>query len=74
VPFVYVVCGSEEIAQRADRVAFDAGYPVRWSKSFGQPSFLRLGVRLPKHARGLARAWREDEELQRLVQEHRKKS
>jgi histidinol-phosphate/aromatic aminotransferase/cobyric acid decarboxylase-like protein len=68
VPFVYVDCGAEEIAEHADRVAFNAGYPVRWCKSFGQPNFVRLGVRLPKHAKGLVTAWLGDERLRGLVQ------
>jgi histidinol-phosphate/aromatic aminotransferase/cobyric acid decarboxylase-like protein len=67
VPFVYVDCGSEEIAEHADKVAFKAGYPVRWCKSFGQPNFLRLGVRLPSHAKGLVGAWLADEHLRELV-------
>jgi histidinol-phosphate/aromatic aminotransferase/cobyric acid decarboxylase-like protein len=69
VPFVYVDCGNEEIAERADRVAFEAGYPVRWCKSFGQPCFLRLGVRLPKYGRGLVNAWIEDRQLSELLRE-----
>lgn len=70
VPFIYVDCLSEKIAERADRVAFEAGYPVRWCKSFGQPAFVRLGVRLPRHAKGLAAAWAQDGELNRMIAEH----
>jgi histidinol-phosphate/aromatic aminotransferase/cobyric acid decarboxylase-like protein len=72
VPFVYVDCRSEEIAERADHVAFEAGYPVRWCKSFGQPAFVRLGVRLPRHAQGLAAAWKADPELTRMLADYKR--
>jgi histidinol-phosphate/aromatic aminotransferase/cobyric acid decarboxylase-like protein len=48
VPWVYVNCGSAEIAERATACAFRAGCPVRWCASFGRPTCLRLGVRAPE--------------------------
>jgi histidinol-phosphate/aromatic aminotransferase/cobyric acid decarboxylase-like protein len=57
VPYVYVDMLEDEIAKEADRTAFEAGYPIRLCASFGQPHNVRLGVRLPRHARGLQTAW-----------------
>lgn len=57
VPWVYVDAGGEETARRASDVAQAAGVPVRWCKSFGQPAFLRLGVRCPASQDVLFGAW-----------------
>lgn len=57
VPWVYVDVGGEATARRASDVAQAAGVPVRWCKSFGQPAFLRLGVRCPASQDVLFGAW-----------------
>jgi histidinol-phosphate/aromatic aminotransferase/cobyric acid decarboxylase-like protein len=57
VPWVFVDCGSAEVAERAAAVAQDAGCPVRWCASFGCPSRLRLGVRTPAQQDKLQEAW-----------------
>ncbi|KAF6004599.1 hypothetical protein F1559_004619 [Cyanidiococcus yangmingshanensis] len=58
IPWIYVNCGSEEIAQRATACAFRAGCPVRWCASFGRPCCLRLGVRAPEKQDALMSALR----------------
>jgi histidinol-phosphate/aromatic aminotransferase/cobyric acid decarboxylase-like protein len=58
VPWIYVNCGSEEIAKRATACAFRAGCPVRWCASFGRPCCLRLGVRAPEKQDALMSALR----------------
>jgi len=72
VPYVYVDMLTEEIAGKADKIAFEAGYPVRWCKSFGQPNFLRLGVRTPQHALGLVSALKGNAELAALIKQQKK--
>ena len=72
VPYVYVDFGTEECAQLADKVAFEAGYPLRWCKSFGQPTTCRLGVRLPQHALGLVTAFKKNEKLMELIKAQKK--
>eukprot|EP00168_Porphyra_purpurea_P016545 TRINITY_DN5392_c0_g1_i5.p2 TRINITY_DN5392_c0_g1~~TRINITY_DN5392_c0_g1_i5.p2 ORF type:complete len:390 (-),score=148.97 TRINITY_DN5392_c0_g1_i5:177-1259(-) len=57
VPWVYVDAGGEATARRAADVAQAAGVPVRWCASFGQPAFLRLGVRCPASQDVLFGAW-----------------
>ncbi|EAY19702.1 histidinol-phosphate aminotransferase, putative [Trichomonas vaginalis G3] len=63
VPYVYVDFYTEELAGLADKVAFEAGYPLRWCKSFGTPTCCRLGVRTPQHALGLVTAFKSCKEL-----------
>ena len=60
VPWVYVDCGSEQVAERAHDAALRAGCPVRWCRSFGRPQCLRLGVRSPEHQDVLMAAWRRE--------------
>jgi len=48
VPWVFVECHSPEAAAAANAAALAAGCPVRYCKSFGLPSCIRLGVRDPK--------------------------
>ena len=60
VPWVYVDTGSEATARRASDVAQAAGVPVRWCKSYGQPAFLRLGVRCPASQDVLFSAWAQE--------------
>jgi histidinol-phosphate/aromatic aminotransferase/cobyric acid decarboxylase-like protein len=57
VPWVFVDCGSADVAERAAAAAQDAGCPVRWCASFGCPSRLRLGVRTPAQQDKLQEAW-----------------
>ncbi|KAL0215578.1 hypothetical protein P9112_007762 [Eukaryota sp. TZLM1-RC] len=66
VPWVYVDCHSEKVAARLHDVALDAGLPVRHCKSFGQPTFLRLGIRTSLHQNMLFKAWLRDQELYNL--------
>jgi len=58
VPWVFVDCGSAEVAEKATELAMKAGCPVRWCASFGTPQHLRLGVRAPQHQDILQHAWR----------------
>jgi threonine-phosphate decarboxylase len=69
VPFVYIDMLDPAIAAQAEKVAFQAGYPIRVCASFGQPQFVRLGVRIPRHARGLQQAWLRDERLTEMIRE-----
>lgn len=57
VPWLFVDCGTEAAAEKAFRVAFEVGCPVRWCKSFGCPTSLRLGIREPKSQDVLQQAW-----------------
>jgi histidinol-phosphate/aromatic aminotransferase/cobyric acid decarboxylase-like protein len=57
VPWVYLDCGSAELAANAADVAHAAGCPVRLCASFGTPSCIRLGVRSPDAQRVLFGAW-----------------
>ncbi|KAL0228273.1 hypothetical protein RCL1_004416 [Eukaryota sp. TZLM3-RCL] len=68
VPWIYVDTGSAEIAKRMHDVALAAGVPVRHCESFGQPTFLRLGVRTPLHQNILIRSWLSDSVLYKLVE------
>jgi hypothetical protein len=67
VPFVYVDMLSEEIATRANQVAFDHGFPVRHCLSFGKPTFLLLGVRLLAYSVELVNALKNDEQIQQML-------
>jgi histidinol-phosphate/aromatic aminotransferase/cobyric acid decarboxylase-like protein len=57
VPWVFVDCGSAQVAESAAAAAQDAGCPVRWCASFGCPSNLRIGVRTPAQQDKLQEAW-----------------
>jgi histidinol-phosphate/aromatic aminotransferase/cobyric acid decarboxylase-like protein len=57
VPWVYLDCGSEEVAASAADVAHEAGCPVRLCATFGTPTCIRLGVREPKAQNALFAAW-----------------
>jgi histidinol-phosphate/aromatic aminotransferase/cobyric acid decarboxylase-like protein len=60
VPWLFVDCGSAEVAERAAAVAEDAGCPVHWCAacaSFDCPLHLRLGVRTPALQDKLQEAW-----------------
>jgi len=57
VPWIFVDCDSEEVAQRASQLAQQAGCPVRWCASYGTPRFLRLGIRHPDAQDALMAAW-----------------
>lgn len=74
VPYVYVDMLDDEIAKEADKTAFEAGYPIRLCTSFSQPHNVRLGVRLPKHARGLQQAWMENKKLMEMIKEFHAKN
>jgi histidinol-phosphate/aromatic aminotransferase/cobyric acid decarboxylase-like protein len=74
VPFVYVDMLDDEIAKEAERTAFFAGYPIRLCTSFGQPHNVRLGVRLPMHARGLQAAWLGNEKLVAMIRDFKEKN
>ena len=73
VPYVYVDMLTPEITTLAEKVAFDAGYPVRNCTSFGRPHHVRLGVRLPVHARGMAAAFKANKELMDMIDDFHKK-
>ncbi|KAL0248389.1 hypothetical protein GEMRC1_003625 [Eukaryota sp. GEM-RC1] len=68
VPWIYVDCKRADIAERMTSVALEAGLPVRHCESYGQPTFLRLGIRTPIHQNLLLRAWIRDPVLYGLVQ------
>jgi len=57
VPYVWVDCGSAEVAEKAASVAHEAGCPVRWAASFGTPQHIRLGLRESAHQDILFQAW-----------------
>lgn len=57
VPWVYLDCGSAEVAAKAADVAHVAGCPVRLCASFGTPSCIRLGVRDMDAQKALFAAW-----------------
>lgn len=57
VPWVFLDCGSAELAANAADVAHNAGCPVRLCASFGTPSCIRLGVRDPEAQKALFAAW-----------------
>mmetsp|Transcript_8856 Transcript_8856/g.26604 ORF Transcript_8856/g.26604 Transcript_8856/m.26604 type:complete len:351 (-) Transcript_8856:77-1129(-) len=57
VPYIFVDCGSPEVAEKAATVAQKAGCPVRWCASFGCPQHLRLGVREPSKQDVLHKTW-----------------
>lgn len=59
VPWVYLNCGSKEVAASATEIAHRAGCPVRNCSSFGTPSHIRLGVRSPEAQDVLFAAWKE---------------
>ncbi|OHT15314.1 histidinol-phosphate aminotransferase [Tritrichomonas foetus] len=67
VPYVYVDMLTDEIAKEADKVAFDAGFPIRICASFGKPHNARLGVRLPEHVEKLALSWINNEKLTNMI-------
>lgn len=60
VPWVFVNVGNEKLAQRAVEVAQSVGCPIRPCASFGLPTFIRLGIRMPQHQKILFEAWKEE--------------
>lgn len=67
VPYVYLDMGSAEIASRAEKVAFDAGLPVRNCASFGKPQFVRVAVRPLEFVHQLVDALKSDNTLTELM-------
>jgi histidinol-phosphate/aromatic aminotransferase/cobyric acid decarboxylase-like protein len=67
VPFIYVDFKTKEAAERADRLAFDNGLPIRLCADYGKPSHVRLGVRDIKYVKMLIDIWKADEELTKLM-------
>ena len=74
VPYVYVDMLDDEIAKEADRIAFEAGFPIRLCASFGQPHHVRLGVRLPEYAQELQKAWKQNEKLMGMIKDFYQKN
>lgn len=58
IPWVFVKCPSESVAQRAVRAAQEAGCPVRPCGSYGLGDHVRVAVREPKFQKILLAAWR----------------
>jgi histidinol-phosphate/aromatic aminotransferase/cobyric acid decarboxylase-like protein len=67
VPFIYVDMLTVEIAAEAERVAFEAGFPIRSCASFGTPQFVRMAVRPPKVVQELVAALRASKRLMAMV-------
>lgn len=68
VPYVYVDMHTKEMAELAEKVAFDAGLPVRSCKSYGKPAFLRLAIRKIEFFNQLLDAWKANKELMEMIQ------
>ncbi|OHT13703.1 histidinol-phosphate aminotransferase [Tritrichomonas foetus] len=72
VPYIYVDFLNEEITQEAERIAFEAGYPIRVCKSYGAPHHVRLGIRLIEHQEAMQKAWLASEKLKNLISEYKR--
>lgn len=67
VPYVFSNFYTEEIAALAEKIAFDAGFPVRNCSSYGAPTYLRFSVRESQYFRELVDAWKSNEELMQKI-------
>ena len=63
-------CTIDEIAKEAEKTAYEAGYPIRLCTSFGKPHNVRLGVRIPEHAKGLQQSWLNNPHLMQMIKEY----
>lgn len=70
VPYVYADFLNEEITEEAEKVAFNAGFPIRVCKSYGAPHHVRLGVRLIKYQEELYNAWMNSPKLLQLIKDY----
>ena len=61
---------TDEIAKEAEKTAYEAGYPIRLCTSFGKPHNVRLGVRIPEHAKGLQQSWLNNPHLMQMIKEY----
>lgn len=71
VPYVYVDFLNEEITNEAEKIAFDAGFPIRVCASYGAPHCVRLGVRLIKDQEALQNAWLASPRLMSLIKQYK---
>ena len=67
VPYEYCDFLSPEIASFAEKIAFDAGFPVRNCTDFGEGRFLRFGVRKIEYFRELIEVLRNNKKLMAMI-------
>ena len=67
VPYVYCDFLTTEIALLAEKIAFDAGLPIRHCGSFGQPQYVRFGVRQMHYFDELLSVLKSDAHFMELV-------